>query len=101
MGGRSAGQRSTRRTLAKKRAGSPSTRENPTLIETSGSDTADLRRLWTLLALGHFELDLLTLGEGRSVHGFLDVGEEILAAVARRDESITLRTVEPLDRSGF
>src|SRR5439155_18843491 len=58
----------------------------------------DVRRRGALLALRHVERDLLALFEGL-VTRTLDrgvMGEEILAAVIRRDESEALRVVEPL-----
>src|SRR3954462_2906728 len=63
------------------------------------SDGTDLAGRRTFLALGLFELDLLAFLQ-RLESGALDVGvvrEEVLAAVIRRDESKTLRIVEPLD----
>src|SRR5688572_5804288 len=60
---------------------------------------ADLRRGGTLLALRDVELDGLSLFEGLEAAAldFAVVREEVLAAVFRRDETETLRIVEPLD----
>src|SRR5918993_1487287 len=58
----------------------------------------DVRRGRTLLALRHVEGDLLAVLQ-RLEAGALDravMGEQILAAVIRRDESETLGVVEPL-----
>src|SRR5918994_1909122 len=58
----------------------------------------DVRRGRTLLALRHVEGDLLAVLQ-RLEAGALDravMGEQILAAVVRRDESEALGVVEPL-----
>src|SRR4051812_14506220 len=58
--------------------------------------------LRALLALLGLELDLRALGE-RPVAAALDraeVHEQVLPAVVRRDEPVTLVCVEPLDGSG-
>src|SRR5207248_5092660 len=59
----------------------------------------DVRRGRALLALRHVEGDLLAILQ-RLVAGALDravMGEEIFAAVIRRDEPETLGVVEPLN----
>src|SRR5258706_3534051 len=63
------------------------------------SNGANTRSRRTLLALRRLELDRLAFLQ-RLVAVHLDlavVREEVLAAVLRRDESKTLRIVEPLD----
>src|SRR2546422_1575586 len=62
----------------------------------------DVDRLGALLTLARLELDFRSLGQ-RLEAVASDVGvmhEEILPAVLRRDESISLGIVEPLDGSG-
>ncbi len=56
-----------------------------------------------LLALGHFKLHALVFGERLEAFAldFLEVGEEILAAIVGGDESKALAFVEPFDGSGF
>src|SRR5438128_6201366 len=82
------------------RGGRPAARARlgpPSLL--NGADAAGLQ---PLLALGHLELDPLSLGElAISLH--LDLGlmdEEIFAAALRGDDAEPLRSVEPLDRAG-
>jgi hypothetical protein len=59
----------------------------------------DVRGLFSLRALGDFELDLLTFFEGlEAIH--LNGGEmrkQVLAAIIGCDEAESLRIVEPLD----
>src|SRR5436853_571056 len=77
----------------KKLAARPAFLEAKRLLE-----RLDVRRGRAFLALRHVERDLLPLFEGL-VARTLDrgvMGEEVLAAVIRRDESETLRVVEPL-----
>src|SRR5579862_1878614 len=65
-------------------------------------ENGDVRGLRALLALLGLELDLRALGE-RPVAAALDraeVHEQVLTAVVRRDEPVTLVCVEPLDGSG-
>jgi hypothetical protein len=61
-----------------------------------------VRRLGALLALARLELDLVVLGEAlEAFAGDVAVmNEEILPAVLRRDEPVTLRIVKPLNGSG-
>src|SRR5207244_2118802 len=62
----------------------------------------DVDRLGALLTLARLELDFRSLGQ-RLEAVASDVGvmhEEILPAVLRRDESVSLGIVEPLDGSG-
>src|SRR6185503_8603579 len=60
-------------------------------------DRADLRSRRALLALDRLVLDLLAFLERlEAVHlDFAVVGEEVLAAVSRRDEAEAFRVVEP------
>ena len=70
---------------------------------TRGSQAAwMLRGLLALGSLGHFEADLLAfLQRLEALHvDRRKVREQVLAAVVRRDESVALRVVEPLDGSG-
>src|SRR5690348_1884591 len=65
------------------------------------SDGADLRCRRAFRALRRLELDLLAFLQ-RLEPAHLDLavmGEEVLAAVVRRDEAEALRIVEPLDRA--
>src|SRR5579859_5575521 len=62
----------------------------------------DVLRLQALGALGNFEADLLALGEGAEPLG-LDgrvVAEDVLATIVLRDETKTLRVIEPLHGAG-
>ena len=65
------------------------------------SDDADVLRLVALAALGHVELDALTLFQ-RTVTVALDGAEvhEDVGATIARDEPIPLLIVEPLDGAG-
>src|SRR4026209_102157 len=70
-------------------------------FETDGrSAPAHVGGLEPLRALGHLELDLVALRqalEALRLNG-IEMHEHVLAALLR-DESITLRIVEPLDRT--
>src|SRR5205807_7008920 len=70
------------------------------LVKRSGG--LNVRRLLSLGALGHFELDLLAFLERlEALHvDRREVREQVFAAVVRGDEPIALRVVEPLDGSG-
>src|SRR5438094_10611524 len=62
----------------------------------------DVGRLGALLALTRLELDFRVLGQGLEplARDVRVVHEEILPAVLRRDESVSLRVVKPLHGSG-
>ena len=65
-------------------------------------DSADVRGLQALLALGHVEGNLLTFSE-RTETVSLDFGEmseQVFAAIVLGDEAEALGVVEPLYRSG-
>src|SRR2546427_3080327 len=68
------------------------------MIEFVSAHLADVRRLRTLRTLLHVELDLLAFGKAAKAFG-LDRGvvyEDVLPAPVGRDETETLRVVEPL-----
>mmetsp|Transcript_1267 Transcript_1267/g.2318 ORF Transcript_1267/g.2318 Transcript_1267/m.2318 type:complete len:206 (+) Transcript_1267:681-1298(+) len=68
------------------------------------SERLDARSLQALGALLHFEFDLGAFGqraEAAAVLDFAVVGEQVLAAVGRRDEAESLAVVEPLDDAGL
>jgi nucleoside-diphosphate-sugar epimerase len=66
------------------------------------SEWPDVRRLGTLLTLGHVELNLLTLGEfavaGAGDSGVMD--ENVGASAGLLDEAKPLVGVEPFDGAG-
>src|ERR1043166_1842413 len=67
-------------------------------------DRSDPRRLHALGAARRDELDLLAFRqrlEAAAALDFLEVREQVFAAVGRRDEAKALRIVEPLDRTGL
>src|SRR5207247_9107417 len=61
----------------------------------------DVRGLLSLGSLGDFEAHLLAfLQRFETVHlNGREMREQVLAAVFRRDEAVTLRVIEPLDRA--
>jgi len=61
-------------------------------------DGLDVRRLRALLALGHLELDCLSLGEGAEAIpcDAAEVNEDVLSTFSR-DEAVALLVAEPLD----
>src|SRR6056297_2414883 len=63
----------------------------------SRSDRDDVRSLRALGAVGHFELDLLALGQALEARTGqrAEMHEYILAAVILRDKAEALRIVEP------
>ena len=61
---------------------------------------ANVRSLQTLRALLDFKFDALVFGQATEtavVADFAEMGEQILAAVFRRDEAEALAIVEPFD----
>jgi hypothetical protein len=62
-----------------------------------------MTRMRALLALGNLELHAVVLGELLEARAldFLEVGEEVLAAVVGGDEAEALGVVEPFDDAGF
>jgi hypothetical protein len=63
---------------------------------------SDVDRLGALRAFARLVFDLLTLAEGLEAvpRDVRVMDEEVLLALLRRDESISLGIVEPLDGSG-
>jgi hypothetical protein len=67
------------------------------------SDGLDAAGLGAFLALGHFKLNALVLGQGTETLGvdLAEVREEVFATIVRLDETEALGFVEPLDDTGL
>jgi len=67
------------------------------------SDYSDVRSLRALLTLSDFEFDSLPLTQALETlaSDFLEMREEILAALFRRDEAEALAVIEPFHGSGL